>query len=41
MKVFVDECVNFKLMRYLTGHTFVHVREVEKPVIRFTATPVQ
>ncbi|MGA9994650.1 MAG: DUF5615 family PIN-like protein [Pyrinomonadaceae bacterium] len=27
MKVFVDECVNFKLMRYLTGYTFVHVRD--------------
>jgi predicted nuclease of predicted toxin-antitoxin system len=27
MKVFVDECVNFKLLRHLTGHTFVHVRD--------------
>ena len=27
MKVFVDECVNFKLLRHMTGHTFVHVRD--------------
>lgn len=27
MKVFVDECVNFKLLRHLTGHTFIHVRD--------------
>lgn len=27
MKVFVDECVSFKLMPHLTGHTFVHIRD--------------
>jgi predicted nuclease of predicted toxin-antitoxin system len=27
MKVLVDECVNFKLMRHLTGQAFVHVRD--------------
>ena len=25
MRVFVDECVNKRLMRHLTGHTFVHI----------------
>lgn len=27
MKVFVDECVSFKLMPHLTGHTFIHIRD--------------
>jgi hypothetical protein len=27
MKVFADECVNRHLLRHLTGHTFVHVRD--------------
>lgn len=27
MRVFVDECVNRHLLRYLTGHTFVHARD--------------
>lgn len=27
MKVPVDECVNFKLIRHLSGHTFIHVRD--------------
>lgn len=27
MKVFVDECVNRRLMRRLTGHTFVHIAD--------------
>ena len=27
MKVLVDECVNFKLIRHLSGHTFLHVRD--------------
>jgi hypothetical protein len=25
MKVFVDECVNRRFLRHLTGHTFVHI----------------
>lgn len=25
MRVFVDECVNKRLMRHLTGHTFTHI----------------
>jgi hypothetical protein len=25
MKVFVDECVNRRLLRHLTGQTFVHI----------------
>ncbi len=27
MKVFVDECVNRRLLRRLTGHTFVHIAD--------------
>ena len=27
MKVFVDECVNRRLMRRLAGHTFVHIAD--------------
>ncbi len=27
MNVFVDECVNYKLMPYLTGHSFVHATD--------------
>ncbi len=25
MKVFIDECVNRKVLQYLIGHTFVHI----------------
>ncbi len=27
MNVFVDECVNYKLMRHLTGHQFIHATD--------------
>ena len=27
MKVFVDECVNRRLLRRLAGHTFVHIAD--------------
>lgn len=27
MKVFVDECVNKRLLRHLTGHAFTHISD--------------
>lgn len=37
MRVFVDECVNRHLMRYLTGHAFIHILDTH---LRSTANGV-
>ena len=37
MRVFVDECINKRLMRHLTGHTYVHILDTP---LRSTANGV-